>query len=57
MSKNKHRIIKYTIELDTITSNDFTVEKTDKLLNVFCETISVLGQQTELKLTNREEIK
>ena len=57
MSKNKHRIIKYTIELDTITTNDFTVEKTDNLLNAFCEAMSVLGQQTELKLTNREEIK
>ena len=57
MAKNVHRIIKYTIELDTITTNDYTVEKFDRLLEVFTDTFSVLGQQTQAKILEREEVK
>jgi len=57
MARNKHRIVRYIIELDTITTNDWSVKRADDVLDVICKTFSVLGQQTELKLVKKEEVK
>ena len=35
MAKNKHRIVRWLIELDTVTTNDYTIDKFEKLLEVF----------------------
>jgi len=57
MAKNKHRIVRWLIELDTVTTNDYTIDKFEKLLEVFCDTFSVLGQQSEAKILTREDRK
>lgn len=57
MSKNEHKVIRYTLELDTITSNNFRVELTDDMIKAVCQAVSSASNQTNLKLVDREEVK